>query len=243
LSLFRRATLPETDAVLLAGTPQPYRIDVSPRRRTLCLQVRADAGLRVIAPAWATLDDVRGFVAGHADWIARKRALFAQRPAPRAELADGVPLPFLGGALTLRWHPRPRARARVERRGGELHAEAADHAALRAALESWYRAAAHEHALERIAHFAPGVGRAPRRVSIRAQRSRWGSCSARGTVSLNWRLMQLDAALVDYVIVHELCHLLHPNHSPRFWAAVARVLPDCARYRRALRSAGAAMVL
>ncbi|HEX9627705.1 MAG TPA: SprT family zinc-dependent metalloprotease [Acidiferrobacterales bacterium] len=246
MSLFRRAPplLPDSDELLLAGAPQSYRIDVSPRRRTLCLQVHAETGLRVIAPAWATLDDVRGFVAGHAGWIARKRALFASaRPAHRAELADGTLLPFLGGALTLRWSVRPGARRRIERRGDELHAAAGDVAALRIAVESWYKTAARDHAATRIAHFAPRVGRAPRRLSIRAQRSRWGSCSARGTVSLNWRLMQLDAALVDYVIVHELCHLLHPNHSPRFWAAVARVLPECMQHRRALRRAGEIVVL
>lgn len=243
--MFRKpvSPLPDTDEVLLAGTCQSYRIDISPRRRTLCLQVHADAGLRVIAPSWATLDDIRCFVRERSAWIVRKRALFAARPAPHAVLADGAPLPFLGAALTLRWRPRPRVRSRVERRGGELHAEAADAVALRAAVESWYKSAAREHALERIAHFAGRVGRAPRRLTIRAQRSRWGSCSARGAVSLNWRLMQLDAALVDYVIVHELCHLLHPNHSPRFWAAVERVLPECARHRRALRRAGEVMAL
>ena len=83
----------------------------------------------------------------------------------------------------------------------------------------------------RVAHFAPIVGVTHRNITIRNQRSRWGSCSADGNLNFNCLLMLCPAEVVDYVVVHELCHRLEMNHSPRFWAEVERVLPD---YRRSL---------
>lgn len=74
----------------------------------------------------------------------------------------------------------------------------------------------------------------PRRVSIRDQRLQWGSCSSAGAINLNWRLMLTPGELADYVIVHELCHLRHLDHSARFWALVSEVIPDHQRRRRDL---------
>jgi predicted metal-dependent hydrolase len=146
-------------------------------------------------------------------------------------------LPLLGGELRL--HVEPGTGRGLCRRDGErLHVRAPHAGAARAAVETWYRREAQAHFRARVTHFAPHVGHAPRAIHVRAQRTRWGSCSARGVISLNWRLLQLPAALLDYVVVHELCHLRVPDHSPRFWAEVARILPDWRERRRALRAAG-----
>ena len=83
----------------------------------------------------------------------------------------------------------------------------------------------------------------PARLAIRGQRTRWGSCTSRGTVSLNWRLVLLPSRLADYVIVHELCHLRHMNHSRRFWSLVASVIPDWAERRSELDAAQATLAL
>ena len=109
-------------------------------------------------------------------------------------------------------------------------------------VEAWYRQQARAHVASRIAHFAPRVGRAPVRISIRAQRTRWGSCSGRGTISINWRLMLASPEVLDYVIVHELCHLLQANHSARFWREVARVMPEYVGYQQQLREFGRQLV-
>lgn len=88
---------------------------------------------------------------------------------------------------------------------------------------------------ERIAFWAPQVGVTPGRVAIRDQRSRWGSCSTKGNLNFNYRLTLIPIELVDYVVVHELCHLLEFNHSERFWAHVARMLPDYTLRKGALQ--------
>jgi len=99
------------------------------------------------------------------------------------------------------------------------------------------RELAAEELPELVASWAPAVGVKPSRIQIRQQRTRWGSCSARGTISLNAQLMLLEPELRDYVIVHELCHLAHHNHGPHFWATVERVLPDYRTRRARLKEA------
>ena len=94
----------------------------------------------------------------------------------------------------------------------------------------------------RAAHFAPLVGVTYGRVTIRSQKSRWGSCSAKGNLNFNCLLMLAPEAVRDYVVVHELCHRLHMDHSSRFWAEVGRVMPDYAERRAWLRQHGAALL-
>lgn len=232
------------DTLDLGGGPLRYQIALSARRRTLCLQVLPDAGVRVLAPTWAPLEEIRAFISERQQWLHVKRTemLARQRP-PRPALVDGARLPWLGSEIILRHCATSGRGVRLDHRDGELHIMAGAGHALDPLVESWYRRAALLHFEARIRYFVPDVGRAPRRVRISAARTRWGSCSARGTVSLNWRLMQLAPDLVDYVVVHELCHLLHANHSARFWRAVGKILPDYAQRRRELQHAGRALFL
>lgn len=102
------------------------------------------------------------------------------------------------------------------------------------------------HALEliteRVAHFAPIVGVDYGRITVRSQTTRWGSCSAKGTLSFNCLLALVPREVLDYVVVHELCHRREMNHSARFWAEVGRVLPDYAARRRWLKTNGTALI-
>ena len=115
--------------------------------------------------------------------------------------------------------------------------------AQRAALTQRYIAAAREYFPKRAAHFQQFTGGTYSRITIRDQKTRWGSCSARGTLSFNWRLMLAPPAILDYVVVHELCHLTHMNHSPAFWQAVEAVCPDYRDSRRWLKEHGQELVL
>jgi len=237
----RRAALPERDVLELPDARLAYAIRASARRRTLGLELRADGSLTVATPRSLSLATIRAFVESRRAWIDAKRALLTQLAPPRRLAEHGTCLPYLGTELTLNVSIAPIRRAACRCESGRLVIKVPRSTAIRPAIEAWYRREAATHAAARLAHFAPQVGRAARKLVIRAQRTRWGSCSARGTISLNWRLMQAPPEVLDYVVVHELCHLLVPNHSPRFWAEVARVLPDWRDQRAALRQFGRSM--
>ncbi|MBD5504826.1 MAG: M48 family metallopeptidase [Lachnospiraceae bacterium] len=113
----------------------------------------------------------------------------------------------------------------------------------RIALEKRYITAAKEYFPKRVAHFQQFTGGSYNRITIRDQKTRWGSCSARGTLSFNWRLMLAPPAILDYVVVHELCHLTHMNHSAAFWQKVESVYPDYRTARKWLKDHGQELVL
>ena len=137
------------------------------------------------------------------------------------------------------------SRAKAWREGDELWVGGTDLRpdTLKSCLSNWYKRQARAHFQERVAHFAAHVGVMPARITVRGQRTRWGSCSAQGTISLNWRLMQVPSTLVDYVVVHEVCHLRHLNHSSDFWQTVAEIVPDWSERRARLRALQSCLAL
>lgn len=106
------------------------------------------------------------------------------------------------------------------------------------ALEERYRSAAKEYIPKRVAYYQTYVGAGYEKITIRDQKTRWGSCSSKGTLSFNWRLMLAPPTVLDYVVVHELCHLIHMNHSKAFWLAVEEIMPDYREHRNWLKENG-----
>ncbi len=113
----------------------------------------------------------------------------------------------------------------------------------REALTQRYKAAAKEYFPKRAAYFRQFTGGTYSRITVRDQKTRWGSCSAKGTLSFNWRLILAPPAILDYVVVHELCHLTHMDHSTEFWQAVESVYPDYRSARKWLKEHGQELVL
>jgi len=239
--LRRLNVLPEHDQINVSNRTLQYRICSSDRRRTVALKVDRHGTISIHVPAIVPLPLVRQLVTERVSWILAKQALIAERSAAQQPLVSGTLIRFLGDSLTLIVEFGNRSRCRRDEL--KLVVTAADPSGVKRALESWFRKQAAAHFADRIAVLAPRVGRFPQRLSIRGQRSRWGSCTGRGTVSLNWRLMQFRATVVDYVIVHELCHLLVPDHSPEFWREVSRVIPGWRGQRQTLRDEGGSLVL
>ncbi len=239
------ATIEREDTVRLGTMDVPYVFKRVPRRRHVHLLVNDQGVMEVRAPWRFSRSRARDAMRENAEWVLRALEGMRERLARRPRLTTGLRLPLLDESLRLEVRPRaqmdlfhdtrPRP-GRVVRRGEVLSARPASlrEADLRALLEAWYRREATTRLAARIEHFAPRLGVRPSRVTVRGQRSRWGSCSGKGSVSLNWRLMLVPGALADYVVVHELCHLRHMDHSPRFWAMVESVLPDYRQRRRRL---------
>ena len=111
------------------------------------------------------------------------------------------------------------------------------------ALENRYRSAAKDYFAKRVAYYHTLTGGVYHTIMIRDQKSRWGSCSSRGTLSFNYRLMFAPPKVLDYVVVHELCHLTHMNHSKDFWNMVGRIMPDYKIYKQWLREHGHELTL
>ncbi|WP_275443598.1 MULTISPECIES: M48 family metallopeptidase [unclassified Halomonas] len=99
----------------------------------------------------------------------------------------------------------------------------------------WYKRQAEQKIKEKVTRFAPAVGVSPMGVGIRTFKSRWGSCTAKGKLEFNWQIMMAPNRMVDYVVMHELCHLIRHDHSPKFWNELERVMPDYQLCREWLR--------
>ncbi len=123
-----------------------------------------------------------------------------------------------------------------EKIGSKPHSDLSE--VQRTALEARYKEAARSYIPKRVAYYHAMTGGTYKRISIRDQKTRWGSCSSKGTLSFNWRLMLAPPAVLDYVVVHELCHLTHMNHSKAFWQAVEAVCPDYRNLRKWLKEHG-----
>jgi predicted metal-dependent hydrolase len=225
-------------------------------RRRISLSVEPRVGLRVVAPPRAALRDVESFIRHEWDWLLEKLAELAEWEAahPVRLFRDGDRLPLLGESwrLTLR-EEAGRRRPRVSRSllgadkpGGTITVqlpgdlvEADRRVRVGRALEAWYRRLARELLGARVKHWAKDLAVAPSGVDIRDTSSRWGSCSSRGRLSFCWRIVMAPPPVLDYLVVHELCHLRHPDHSRRFWKLVGSRLPDHEEHRGWLAEHGA----
>lgn len=113
----------------------------------------------------------------------------------------------------------------------------------RQALEHWYRLRAEERLREKVARYAKRMGVSPRSVSVKSFKNRWGSCHLNGDIQFHWPIIMAPHYIIDYVVIHELCHLLHHNHSPAFWQCVARYYPDYLECKEWLKANGRRLTL
>jgi predicted metal-dependent hydrolase len=230
--------------ILLDGRELAYTLRESPRARRLRLLIRPEGGLEVVVPRRTTRARIEDVLRAKAGWIdatlARVAREAAALPAP-APLAHGQTLLFAGRELRLALLlAAPGKRSHTRLTGQTLVLTVADgrQETIHAALEAWYRAQARAVFAERIAHCNAAYGFTFGRVSIKEQKSRWGSCSRAGNLNFNWRLLLAPLPVLDYVVYHELAHLKELNHSPRFWRLVAQACPDFETQRAWLRHFG-----
>lgn len=221
--------------IALAGEDVAYRL-VRSRRRTIGMAIDLD-GLTVRAPRWVTLAEIEGALRERAAWIVRTLASWRSRRReglPRV-WTTGAAILYQGRELALAVFPSRRAVIRADLFDlAVLHPHAPDEAKIAGAVGHWLREEALRMCMPRVRHHAAVLGLVEPPVRISNARTEWGSCNQRGEIRLNWRLAQLPPALAEYVIAHEVAHLVELNHSPRFWALVERLLPGHAPLRRAL---------
>ena len=196
------------------------------RRRTIGLSID-HRGLRVGAPNRSSLLEVESLIRRHGDWVAQKLDEWRTRRRPALlRIVDGVQLPLLGGTLKVClavgsnrgvWHAGEAATLTLCLRTPDDAGRV---------LEKVLRERAREVFLERLAHYSAALGVSPPPLALSAARTRWGSCSLKSGIRLNWRLIHFPRPVIDYVVAHELAHLREMNHSPRFWSVVEQLYPD-----------------
>lgn len=202
-----------------------YAVRYSARAKRLQVRVRPWAGVEVIAPRRCSERRIESFVRAQREWIES-----AARSLPPVPPHDSLPREIALTALGVAWPVRYAAPVRgpsAERDGRLLLRAGADEPdEARRALRVWLADKARVSLVPRLAVLAERYDFHYRRVCIRGQRTRWGSCSARKHLSINYKLLFLAPELVDYLLVHELAHTRHLNHSPRFWGVVEACMPD-----------------
>lgn len=199
------------------------------RARRYLLRVRADGTVVVTLPPFGSKAEAREFVEANLPWVARQRAL-RRTAAPRRPLAAGSVILYLGQSCPLRVVDLAnRALVTFADQSLAVPKSAFD---LRPYVEAHLRHLAQDQLKTRVLTLAAAFGLQVSAVSVKSQRTRWGSCSANGRIALNWRLVQMPPEVADYVILHELMHLIELNHSKRFWKLVAAACPGFRVHRR-----------
>jgi predicted metal-dependent hydrolase len=225
----------------------PYAVERSARRQTLTIAVDVQRGVVVQAPRETTAEKIAEVVRRKAAWVLRRLADLSDLPAPPPprEFVNGESFLYLGRNYRLKAVQQPGGSAAVVKlRGGRLNVALPDGGTqdrpgwIRGALIAWYKERARQRLTERVALFAERLGDMPPPVFIRDQEKRWGSCSHKGELRFNWRVIMAPLSLVDYVVAHEVCHLKLKNHSSAFWRVLRRLMPDYEQRRERLRAMG-----
>jgi predicted metal-dependent hydrolase len=239
LKKLRRLITPaaiEQRSIQLAGQSVTYTLKRSGRRRSIGLHID-DKGLTVAMPLRASEKWLHSVLQERARWVLDKLESWqAKKPAPQ-QWVNGATILFQGETFVLRIVPSLFASApQLAGRQLVIHADRVDDPlAIEKIVEQWYRREALQLFTECVAHYAPLMQASPREIRLSSARTQWGSCTARGVVHLNWRLVKVPLALVDYVVAHELAHLVEMNHSAAFWRVVQSVCPDYVKRRGELR--------
>jgi predicted metal-dependent hydrolase len=229
----------------LAGHGVDYEL-LRSRRRTMTFSV-STAGLSVRAPFGMTQYAIEAAVQEKAHWIVRKLGGMQERDARVAALKmdwqGGASLDYLGQTMQVRLDPSGAKAALVS---GDTSDKAwtlqlplplgSSDQKIRDATKKWLVQQATRHYTERMNHYAPMLDVTWRTMTLSSASTRWGSAKADGSIRLHWRLMQFSPDVIDYVVAHELSHLRELNHSPRFWATLARVMPDYAARQKLLKT-------
>jgi predicted metal-dependent hydrolase len=214
------------------SSSDPFAVRVSPRARRLTARVHVGGRVEIVVPIGVNARTVRDFVQRFTPWIDRKVAAMQCFAEPGEPVPQSIEFAATCERFSVEWH---RASKRgLEQTSDRVVVRAADERGARALLRNWLKRAAYERLAPRLLQLAADLNCSVARVSIRCQRTRWGSCSTRGTVSLNCSLLFLSFEVVRYLFVHELAHTKHMNHSASFWHLVEKIEPDYRRLDRDL---------
>ena len=229
-----------------------YQLRRSERAKKTRIVVTADK-VEVVAPKNVSEQDIKSFVDSQRHWIADaikrvRHRVETIKPLSPAQYSDGVTVPFQGEQVPLMVKHTPNKRTRLQLLDGrqflvylpEHHINRSD--AIKSALEKWMKERVRELAILLIEKHGKKHQLVARQLRIKTLKSRWGSCGPTNDINLNWLLILAPPVILEYVVIHELCHIKHKNHSKDFWALVGDHMPDYAQHRYWLKQHGASLM-
>ena len=213
-----------------------FEIKRGSRKRTVAICVNPMATVTVFSPPHLDDEEIRMIVRKKARWILGKQELMGKEAYsnPVKEFVSGESFSYLGRYYRLKVI---KSSADTERKcrlvNGRFFVEVdgnrdreRDKTAIKTSLINWYLEHAEEKIRERVSRFGQQIGKLPVSVKVRNQKKRWGSCSREGIIHFNWKIIMAPISVMDYLVVHELCHLIYPQHSSEFWQKVRSIIPD-----------------
>lgn len=218
----------------------PFQVEVirTERKKSASIHLQGDL-VKVRVPMTLSDRRVKDLVTKRTSWIKSKLQEQSNRPvlAPR-EYISGETLTYLG--KNYRLNVLIGEQPLVKLRGGYVEVTISDtdedpKTTVHSLLQDWYRSHAQKRLEEKTSHLAEIIGVNPSSVTVKNYKSRWGSCSTKGDISYNWKIIMAPQSIVDYVIIHELCHILEHNHSSKYWKHVERHVPNWRQYREWLK--------
>jgi predicted metal-dependent hydrolase len=237
-----RLTLAGKRKTTLDGQTISYIVKRSANAKHIRLEVKSETGLTVVIPKSYNARYIPDLLEAKRRWILSKLAKYGQLRSHRSEneLKSGDTIAYLGRHLEVVVQQDHGSGDSVRRERNKLIvALRAGNGSLDVVVERWYRMHAARLIRRKVERASARLGFTYNRVIIRGQKTRWGSCSHKGNLSLNWKLIMAPEPVIDYVIIHELAHLREMNHTKRFWALVAEHCPQWHEHRKWLRDHGA----
>jgi len=202
------------------------------RKKTVAIKLDPLEGVSITVPHATSKQDVMAFIGKRAGWIMRNAGKLVLPPSPN-DFVSGESLPYLGQQVPMSVEPSKSNRTKVSFDQLTFHVEVPVSLTgderrqyIRTAFEKWYKERAAEQLPVVVEKWTSRIGARPKEILIRSQRRRWGSCASDGTIRFNWRVLMTEPALVEHVVVHEMLHLKHLNHSAAFWQEFNRIMPD-----------------
>ena len=216
----------------------PLVVHRKPYLRHIRFYVKPNSTLHVVAPLNRSLDLIKKEISEHKDWVQKCDQKFQALRAkfPMKKFSSGERFPLLGEDFVLKLEPADFKKPFIQTDLDQLiyfYPESWDQKPkpekqelLKKHLKKFYHDMAVSHLNQRVRTLSESTQLFPKRLTFRNQKTRWGSCSSDGSLNLNWKLIAFDPSLIDYVVIHELCHIKHPNHSKRFWTLVESFCPE-----------------
>lgn len=222
-----------------------FGIERSNRRKTVGIYVGPERGVIVRCPQFLRFDKILEIVRKRAQWIIEKQEVVKNHSQLNSvkEFVSGESFPYLGRQYRLKVRKTSfENEQKCKLINGRFLVEIDKQldgkrvkGIVKKALVNWYAERAHEKIPHRVKLYSRQIGTRPERVEIKDYRRQWGSCSHNGVIRFNWKIIMAPVTILDYVVVHELCHLIYSNHSAQFWQKVQTIIPDCKNRRDKLR--------